>query len=209
MEGFLFVLSGIDGCGKTTATQNVVERLNDFSLGLESNLGYKEPKKAIATREAGGSDLGVREIILSKNLDPETETLLFLADRCHHVKNVLRPALNARNIVICDRYTESTSIYQGIAKGVDSYLIQMGNEYVTGGLKPRKTFYIQVSVETALERLKDKDKDRFENKDMISRVYTAYEIFAQKANWITIDGEQEPEKVCEDIVGHILDYVKI
>jgi dTMP kinase len=209
MEGFLFVCTGIDGCGKTTAAQNVVERLNDFSVWMKSNLGYEKPKKAIATREAGGSDLGIREIILNKQLDAETETFLFLADRCHHVRNVLRPALEQGNIVVCDRYTESTSIYQGIAKGVDSYLIQMGNEYATWGLKPRKTFYIQVSVETALERLKDKDKDRFENKDMIKKVYTAYEIFTQKSNWVTIDGEQEPQKVCEDIVSHILDYVKI
>ena len=136
---------GIEGSGKTTA-----QRL--LALELE-----KRGHDVLLTREPGGCGLGraLRPILLdarNSGLCNRAELYLFLADRAQHVAEIIRPAVEAGQIVICDRYTDSTLAYQGYGRGRDPDRLRRANDLATGGLQPDLTLLCDLPVSVGLER---------------------------------------------------------
>ena len=153
---------GIEGCGKTTQIERLEKRL--LSLGVT----------LIKTLEPGGTRAGknIRQMLLdSRNNDlaPLTELILYAADRAQHVEEVIKPALEKGNWIICDRYFDATIVYQGFARGQDIELINILNKKATNGINPDVTFLLECPVEIGLSRalmrnkeLSLEDQDRFE-----------------------------------------------
>jgi dTMP kinase len=167
-------LEGVDGAGKSTHLQFIADAVAAAS-----------GRRAIVTREPGGTDLAerLREAILNHPMDPIAETLLLVAARADHVARVIRPALQAGSWVVCDRFADATLAYQGAGKGVPVDLIQRLGEAAHPGLRPDRTLVFDCSYETARERLSASGKklDRFEREDraFFERVRAAYLALAK------------------------------
>ncbi len=146
---------GIDGSGKSTQIKLLVEYLTSHGL------------KVVSLREPGGTDFGekIRELLLSKEfeLSPVTELMLFEAARSHLVANVIKPALSDGNIVVSDRFYDSTTVYQGYGRGLPLEPIMICNRLAADGIVPDITFYLDISVDTSEQRSLAKDKDRIES----------------------------------------------
>lgn len=138
-------LEGIEGSGKSTQIPAIVNH-------LESK-GYK----CVVTREPGGTAVGgqIRAVLLNpenKAMDPMAELMLYEADRAQHVSEVIRPSLKSGNIVICDRFSDSTVVYQGAARGIAPEIIERLNKLVLGEIEPDITFLLDLSPEKGLRR---------------------------------------------------------
>ena len=145
MKGIFITFEGIDGCGKSTQCEMLKEYLK------ENN------KDFIFVREPGGTVIGerIREILLDKKnsqMTVKTELLLFEAARAQITDEVIKPALEEGKIVLCDRFFDSSSAYQGMARGMGMDFVAGLNMAATGGLKPDVTFFFDISAEEALER---------------------------------------------------------
>ena len=145
MKGIFITFEGIDGCGKSTQCEMLKEYLK------ENN------KDFIFVREPGGTVIGerIREILLDKKnsqMTARTELLLFEAARAQITDEVIKPALEEGKIVLCDRFFDSSSAYQGMARGMGMDFVAALNMAATGGLKPDVTFFFDISAEEALER---------------------------------------------------------
>jgi len=183
-KGLFIVFEGIDCCGKSTQIKLLYDKLR------------KENKSVVLTKEPGGSpNFGkeIREILLTKKLDPHTELFLFEADRLDHSKNVIEPELENANIVLCDRSIESTYAYQG-AKGVPKRLITELNN-IARPIKPDLTFIIKVPLEVCLQRIKEKTPDVFEQRgvEFYKKIHLYYESFKTKYPYIVINGTETIE----------------
>ena len=152
-KGLFITFEGADGCGKTTQLKLLKEYLE--------NIGFE----VLLTREPGGVGLGekIREILLNYDGDvsSKAEAFLFLADRAQNIDNIVKPAIEAGKIVLCDRHTDSTIAYQGYGRGVDLQQLKMLNNLATGGFKPDLTYVFDIDVETSQKRV-GKVKDRME-----------------------------------------------
>ncbi|MHC1712062.1 MAG: dTMP kinase [Solidesulfovibrio sp.] len=136
---------GIEGSGKSTQIKLLTKALE--AVG----------KTVTVTREPGGSGLGktLRSILLSmesRNLDSRAELFLYLADRAQHVAEVIRPAQDAGQIVLCDRFADSTVAYQGYGRGLDVALLTRLNETAVGGAWPQLTLLLDLDPEQGLRR---------------------------------------------------------
>ena len=145
MKGIFITFEGIDGCGKSTQC----EMLKDFLK--------EQNKDFIFVREPGGTIIGerIREILLDKKnsqMTARTELLLFEAARAQITDEVIKPALEEGKIVLCDRFFDSSSAYQGMARGMGMDFVSGLNMAATGGLAPDITFFFDISAEEALER---------------------------------------------------------
>jgi len=145
MKGLFITFEGIDGCGKSTQCELLRNYLEDSG------------REFIFVREPGGTVIGerIREILLDKKntqMTPRTELLLFEAARAQITDEVIRPALDAGKIVLCDRFFDSSSAYQGMARGMGMDLVEELNMAATGGLKPDITFFFDISASEALAR---------------------------------------------------------
>ncbi len=131
-KGLFVTVEGPDGAGKTTQ----MARLADYLRCRGS--------RVITTREPGGTPAGeaIRAILLSPDmaLGERAELLLYLAARAEHVRTVVRPALEAGHIVLCDRFCDSTLVYQSMVRGLPLETVQATNDFATGGLGPDLTF---------------------------------------------------------------------
>src|SRR5512141_1605544 len=159
MRGRFITFEGGEGSGKSTHAKRLAEKLR--SLGLE----------VVLTREPGGSPGAeiIRHILLSgltKPLGPETEAILFAAARDDHVRATIRPALAAGKWVICDRFIDSTRVYQGVLGKVDAKLIRGLERVTVGAVMPDLTFLLDVPANVGLARAKTRrgagSADRFE-----------------------------------------------
>lgn len=158
MSGLFVTFEGVDGSGKSLMLKLAAKTLRD--------LGYD----VLCTREPGGSPLGqkLRSIILDSPygaVDPRGEALLYAADRALHVANVIKPALAAGQVVLCDRYEDSSYAYQGGGRNVELADIRRLNDFATYGLRPDATFLLDLPAEAALGRLRG-PKDRIEQEDI-------------------------------------------
>lgn len=161
MAGIFVTLEGVDGSGKSTQLEMLVAELRRRELPL------------VITREPGGTPLGLRlrESLLDINeqVDPLAELLIFAADRAHHVRTVIEPALTAGKIVISDRYADATVAYQGAGRGFPTTTIQQVVELATGGLKPDLTLFFDLPVEESMRRIHARDAkhaDRIDVEDI-------------------------------------------
>ena len=127
-KGFFITMEGVDGSGKTTQLQLTARYLLDC--------GYE----VVTTREPGGTKLAerIRNVVLDADaaVNPRTEVLLYLAARAEHVEKVIRPALEAGKIVLCDRFEDSTMVYQGFVRGIESDKVKALCGFAADGLQP-------------------------------------------------------------------------
>jgi len=160
----------------------------------------------LLTREPGGCELGkkLRKILLDDKamvLDKVSELLLFAADRAQHVAEIIKPALAAGKVVICDRYIDSTTAYQSGGRGFSEEMIKDINNYSITGLVPDKTFLVDVPVELGLQRAGGRNgKDKFESEEISfhHKVRSKYlELAKQEKRIIVLDGQKTIEEVFE------------
>ncbi len=158
--GFI-TLEGSEGVGKSTHITSIATYLEEK--------GYT----VCVTREPGGTRLGeaVREILLhgnDLNIAAKTELLLMFAARYQHIEEVIQPALNRGEIVICDRFTDASYAYQGGGRGIASSEIETLETWVQNGLQPDLTLLFDAAVETGFERIANRGgKDRIEQEDRV------------------------------------------
>ena len=203
MAGAFITFEGIDGCGKSTQLRLLASELR--VRGLE----------VVTTREPGGTTLGQRLraalLDVQEEVDPLAELLVFAADRAHHVRTLLLPALDTNQIVLSDRYADATVAYQGGGRGFEPGLIQEIVQLATGGLMPDLTLLFDLSVaESAVRtrrRVASKNTDRLDSEDVEfhTRVRNAYlEIAkAEPERFRIIDARgavQETHQMVMDIV---------
>jgi dTMP kinase len=200
MRGRFITFEGGEGTGKSTHAARLAERLKAFGVGVH------------LTREPGGSPGAeiMRYVILSgvaKPLGAEAEAMLFAAARDDHLKTVIRPALDRGVWVICDRFADSTRIYQGVAGDVDSRSIRALERIVVGDTKPDLTFILDVpaavGMQRATERRGDAGSDRFENEALAfhEKLRDGFLVLAasEPERCVLIDATVPKEDVAEQI----------
>ena len=158
-KGRFITMEGVDGSGKTTQLQLTARYLLDC--------GYD----VVTTREPGGTKLAerIRDVVLDADaaVNPRTEVLLYLAARAEHVEKVIRPALEAGKIVLCDRFADSTMVYQGFVRGIEIDKVKALCEFATDGIQPDLTILLDAAPEALLQRRADRRvKDRFEQEGL-------------------------------------------
>ena len=195
--GYFITFEGGEGTGKTTI-------INYISKYLE-NKGYD----VVTTREPGGIDIAeqIRNIILDiKNtkMDYRTEALLYAASRTQHLAEKIIPALKENKIVLCDRYLDSSLVYQGIARGLGIENVLKVNMFATEYM-PNITFFIDVKPEICFKRLKDNNREMdrldLEKMDFHNMVYEGYKQIAKMypERIVSIDGDRTIEEIIKDI----------
>ncbi len=145
MRGRFVTLEGGEGTGKSTVLPGLARRIE--GLGLLVRI----------TREPGGSPLGerIRSLVVEPSDDPPcpvAELLLYAADRAHHVDRVIRPALEAGRVVLCDRYADATEAYQGWGRGLPLDQVRRLNDLATGGVWPQRTVVLDLDPREGLRR---------------------------------------------------------
>jgi len=172
-NGMLITFEGVEGCGKTTHVKLLAQYLK--------TKGYP----VVRTLEPGGTKLGekIRELLLHSKepLKAYTEVLLFAADRSQHVNEVVLPALKAGQIVICDRFIDSTTAYQIGGRGLPEEKVQQLNALSSEGLVPQLTFLLEIDASEGLGRAVG-GGDRFERASLEfhERVRAGYQKLAQQ-----------------------------
>jgi dTMP kinase len=184
---------GIDGCGKTTQLRRLAQRFQD----------------PVITKEPGGTATAdrIRAILLdaSSRLDPLAEVFLFAASRHQHVVEVIKPALDAGQVVLCDRYTDATLAYQGFGRLLDLDRLRALNDWATGSLRPDKTLLFDLDEETGLRRARGRGGDelRFEAEDLrfYRRVREGYLALAasEPKRFVVIDGSGTIDEVAKRV----------
>ena len=200
----MITFEGIEGSGKTTQIKRLIPLLE--AKGCDYML----------TREPGATQVGgkIREILLDaahSTMLPLTELLLYEADRAQHIHEVIKPALQAKKVVISDRFSDATTVYQGYGRGLDLKLIEHIHKMVLGGLKPDMTLLLDLPVQAGLERAWQRinaastsmPEDRFEKEaiDFHERVRQGYLTLAENEpeRFHVIDAAQDEQAVGERI----------
>ncbi len=199
----LITFEGIDGCGKTT------------QLDLLRSWLKEQGKEAIITREPGGTVLGekIRSLLLSTEEGPKTamaELLLYLAARAELVETVIVPALNAGEIVIADRFSDSTWAYQVYGRELRNPWITALLTGAIGGLKPDLTLLFDLTPSVALERIDRNDRMEREGVGFFGRVREGYLALAQKEpdRIRVIDAQRTTGEIWADVQVQITSLLK-
>ncbi|MDO6747065.1 dTMP kinase [Gilvimarinus sp. 1_MG-2023] len=196
-KGRFITVEGTEGVGKSTNLAFVKQWIEAEGHGV------------LVSREPGGTPLAeeVRELLLaqrSEPVDPAAELLLVFAARAQHLNQVIVPALNRGEWVLCDRFTDATFAYQGGGRGLDTQLISALEQQVQGDLRPDLTIVLDIEPEVGLARAAARaELDRFEREDIafFNRVRHAYQQRIQQApgRYAQIDAGQTLEAVQRDI----------
>ena len=201
--GLFIVFEGGDGVGKSTQVDLLVSWLGE--------LGHR----AVRTHEPGGSPLGpdIRRLLLSMAghpPSPRAEALLYAAERAEHVASVVRPALARGDVVVCDRYVDSSVAYQGVGRGLGAEHIREISIWATDGLRPDLTVLLDLGPTPALSRSTD-PADRLESEpmDFHERVREAFLTFAgsDPDRYLVLDASRERHDLHEQVrtsVGALL-----
>jgi dTMP kinase len=205
-RGRFISFEGGEGSGKSTQIRTLAERLAAAKL------------RAIVTREPGGSPGAevIRHLVLSgmgKLLGPEAETLLFAAARDDHVRTVIEPALKQGIWVLCDRFSDSTRVYQGSLGQVSPTILNAMQRVTIGDLKPDLTVILDVPVEVGLKRAAARRgtgvADRFEAEDIKfhQQLREAYQLIAttEPERCVLIDASADPSVVALNIWSTLRD----
>lgn len=207
---FFIVFEGIEGCGKSFQSKKLFNNLKRKNI------------KTLLTREPGGTKSAelIRNLILkdyfknSKNekFDRYTDTLLYLAARNEHVKNKIIPALKKQNVVICDRFIDSTVAYQVHGKRVNHNFIKNIHNYILGSLKPNLTFVLKVSAKSSQNRLKKrKDRNRYDNfaKSFYIKAQKSFlKIAKNKKNYFILDSSKDDNSLEKKIFEITKKYLR-
>lgn len=198
-KGLFITFEGPDGSGKTTQIKRLKTWLQEKGCD------------AILTREPGGTPIGetIREIILDKNnqaMDDMTEALLYASSRAQHVAQVIRPSLMAGKTVICDRFMDSSIVYQGYGRKLGD-CVRIMNEIAVRGLKPDVTFFLKLPPRLGKERILKEEQDRLERESINfhNEVYLGYEELEREEpeRFIPIDATGTIDEVAEEIERHM------
>jgi|Deesub1362A_J573_1020465.scaffolds.fasta_scaffold00386_20 dTMP kinase len=204
MKGKFITFEGIDGSGKTSQMEAVVEYLR--SRGIFP----------VITREPGGTKIGeiIRDVLLdtrNREMLPETEALLYAASRAQHVKEVILPALMKGKWVVCDRFLDASLAYQGVARDIGIQRINEINRLATGGIKPHLTLLLDVKPEMAAERKGFRKSDRLEREGLAfyEKVRQGYLMLAkvEPQRIKVIDGGKSFEMVKEEITNVLEEFL--
>lgn len=199
---------GIEGSGKTTQMENTRRYLE--GLG----------RACVTTREPGDTQIGrqIRKILLdpeNRDLVPQAELFLYAADRVQHIHERILPALQCGHVVICDRFSDATTVYQGYARGIDLGLIHDIHRKVLNDLKPDITFLFDLDPVVGLERAwkdltggeRSDDESRFERETLSfhEKVRNGYLALGEKEpeRIVIIDASLSPEEVFQQIRTHL------
>ncbi|MDT9489295.1 dTMP kinase [Streptococcus mutans] len=198
-KGIFISFEGPDGAGKTTVLESILPQLKKLVA-----------KEVITTREPGGVAIAesIRDLILDvnhTNMDDKTELLLYIAARRQHLVERILPELKKGNLVLVDRFIDSSVAYQGYGRGLDADAVTWLNNFATDGLQPDLTLYFDVDSQIGLTRI-EKNKEREVNRldleqlDMHRRVRSGYLKLAQENpdRIVTIDAARPLEKVITD-----------
>lgn len=190
---------GPDGSGKTTQITLLAEHL--------AGQGYV----LLATREPGGTSIGeqIRAVLhdrANQEMHPHTEFLLYSASRAQHVAQLIRPALASGQIVLCDRFYDSSLAYQGYGRGLDLDALRRITAFATGGLRPDLTVYVDIDPRTGLSRRQHDGSAEWNRLDAQAlafheRVREGYRqlISAEPERWVSVDGDRPVEVVQSEI----------
>ncbi len=186
---------GIDGSGKTTQ----IQLLKDYYIS--------KGREVITLREPGGTLFSekIRELLLSKDfeLNSFTELMLFEAARSYLTENIIKPALENGKVVLCDRFFDSTTAYQGYGRGLDIKFLTLCNEMAVSSVYPNITFYLNVKLSESKRRSQERIADRIESSgnDFYKKVQFGFDelakLYPKRIN--EIDANQEIAKVFEEI----------
>lgn len=190
---------GIDGAGKTT------------QINLLEQYFLENGKEVVKLREPGGTKFSenIREILLSHEykLNSFTELMLFQAARSYLTENIIIPALQSNKVVLCDRFFDSTTAYQGYGRGVDIEFIDKCNFFASLGLFPTITFYLSLTLEESNQRSQNKNFDRIEasGNGFYKNVQHGFEVLSQlhPGRIKKVDANQEIEKIHKEILSYI------
>lgn len=189
---------GSEGCGKSTQVQRLAARLEQSGVPF------------LVTREPGGTAIGetIRDLIQfaphGAGMTAETELLLFEASRAQLVREIIKPALEHGACVISDRFFDSTTVYQGVARKLDRQIVEQLNAFAVGDCIPDITLVLDVDVATARSRMQSPRKpDRMEQEptEFYEQVREAYRQLAKHEpnRVVLIDGTQSPDKIDNEI----------
>jgi len=205
MTGKFITVEGIEGAGKTTCMQVVTDVIEQQGIS------------AIHTREPGGTDLGedLRNLLLGHKhtgMSDDAELLMMFAARAEHIAQKIKPALDAGNWVLCDRFTDATYAYQGYGRGISLEKISGLENWVQGELRADLTLLMDLPVEMGMERAgKRSAPDRFESEawDFFERIRQGYlSIAAEQSSRVkVIDASQDLHNVQEQVRAAIEAFV--
>ncbi len=205
-KGLFITFEGNDGSGKTTISKLTYEKLKD--------MGYP----VVYTREPGGIDIAeqIRSVILDpKNtaMDARCEALLYAASRRQHLVEKVLPAIGEGKIVLCDRFVDSSLVYQGIARGIGIEEVYAINQFAIEGHLPDATIFLSVDFETGLSRVHSRgNQDRLDNESMEfhKMVAEGYEIIKERFHerMHVIDANNDIETVLQHTVDCVLEIIK-
>ena len=196
MTGLFITFEGGEGCGKSTQIAALKARLEAMD------------KTVVQTREPGGTAPGeyVRSLLqhddAGQGMSPEAELLLFAASRAQHVRELIAPAITKGQIVLCDRFLDSTTVYQGVARAIDSKKVETINQFAIGDTKPDLTILIDLPPEIGLDRVynrSDGQLDRMEKEaiEFFQAVRQGYIDLAKSdpKRFLVLDGSQSIEEL--------------
>ncbi len=206
--GKLFTFEGSEGSGKSTQ----IELLADELEGMGNEV--------IVTREPGGTEIGeeIRHLLIhnaaGSNMAPEAELLLFAAARAQLVRQVVIPALKEGKIILCDRFLDSTTVYQGAARSISSDPVSFINQFAVAGITPDLTFILDVPAEESMARVKRRvtdlpDRMEQENVDFYKKVREGYLLLARSLpeRFYVVDGTRDLKINQEDILKTVLEHI--
>ncbi|HCO29698.1 MAG TPA: dTMP kinase [Lachnospiraceae bacterium] len=201
MRGILISVEGPDGAGKTT------------QITLLKKYLEKKGYDSIVTREPGGTNISekIRSLILDREnieMGRETEMLLYAAARAQLVHEVIKPALEQGKAVICDRYVDSSAVYQGIARGLGIETVYEVNQYAIQGILPDLTIHLDLNAEDGIRRKKDQaelDRMELETMEFHKKVADGYRQLVKRApeRMKTIDATLPIEEIQERIIQFV------
>lgn len=199
MSGYFIVFEGGEGAGKSTQEGLLAQALSDRGLTV------------VRTREPGGTPAGeeIRRVVLSPEfagLDPRAEALLFAAARGEHVARVIRPALERGDVVICDRYLDSSVAYQGFARGLGPARVRDLSLWATGDLLPDLTVVLDIDPAEGLGRFEQRDRLEAEPLAYHQQVRAAFLALAEQEpqRYLVLDARDDVDAIASAILARVV-----
>lgn len=197
MKGFFITVEGMDGCGKTTQINNMVEYLKQQGFDV------------VTTREPGGTRVGekIREVLLdpgNKGMNIVTELMLYAAARAELVESLIKPAVEQGKVVLCDRFVDSSIAYQGFGRNLGIKAVEEVNSHAMQGCKPDLTLFFDISPqEVIIRKTRSEQGDRIESEaiEFHNRVYEGYLKIAErdKERVKKINARKSVEEVSDEV----------
>ena len=206
-KSLFITFEGIEGSGKSYQCKKLFSKIKKKNIPV------------MLTREPGGTKSAekIREVILKDYFNPEarekfnkyTDTLLYLAARNEHIQTKIKPALDKKNIIICDRFVDSTIAYQVYGKGVNKLLIDSVHKHILKSIKPDLTFVLTVNINKALKRINSrKKKNRYDkfSKNFYEKVQKSFIKIAKKnkKRYFVIDNSNDSPEIEKTIFNKFI-----